>query len=127
MIHGDEGTHTVCQARLAKEGGQWEEWVRVLANSTNPRDTDLLIAKIKVLVATITSQARTEGEQDGWKQGELHGIAVGRKEEEEEAEKGAESLEILQEAWFQEGKEAGRKAERERVLAAFEAYITTDE
>jgi hypothetical protein len=29
----------------------WESWVRTLSNSTNPHDTDLLIAKIKDLLA----------------------------------------------------------------------------
>ena len=31
---------------------EWEKWVRTLSNSTNPRDTDLLIAKIAVLLTS---------------------------------------------------------------------------
>ena len=35
-----------------KQPEAWEDWVRTLANSENPHDTDLLIAKIKVVLAS---------------------------------------------------------------------------
>lgn len=34
-----------------------EEWIRVLANSTNPRDIDLLVEKVNVLVAATWNEA----------------------------------------------------------------------
>lgn len=42
---------------------EWEEWVRTLSRSTNPRDTDLLIVKIKVLLQEKTQRdiERLEG------------------------------------------------------------------
>lgn len=34
---------------MTNDRKNWEEWVRTLANSTNPRDTDLLVVKIGLL------------------------------------------------------------------------------
>lgn len=42
----------------------WEDWVRTLANSTNPRDVDLLIAKIKVEKKTWEEAAYNQGKED---------------------------------------------------------------
>lgn len=38
----------------------WEDWVRTLANSTNPRDVDLLIAKIKVEITAVYNQGKED-------------------------------------------------------------------
>lgn len=53
----------------------WEEWVRTLANSDNPRDIDLLVAKIKVEFApTASLREKIEKERVGkrptWKTGD---------------------------------------------------------
>lgn len=38
----------------ANMGGDWKRWVKVLSNSKNPHDTNLLIAKIEVLLSENT-------------------------------------------------------------------------
>ncbi len=57
---------------------KWEDWVKVLSNSKNPHDKDLLIVKIKVLLeetsskveslAIATEQQRIVGLIEGMKQ-----------------------------------------------------------
>lgn len=39
----------------------WASWVRTLANSTNKKDVDLLVAKLEVLFSTIEKEAKIEG------------------------------------------------------------------
>lgn len=41
-----------------KEG--WEKWVKVLANSKNPRDVDLLIVKVKVLLSQTIQETKAK-------------------------------------------------------------------
>ena len=41
-----------------------EKWVRTLASSSNPRDIDLLIAKINVLRTTAIQRAYEAGERE---------------------------------------------------------------
>jgi hypothetical protein len=56
----------IASAELAqppKDERTWEDWVRVLANSKNPHDVDLLIAKIKVLLHTHTTALAEEIER----------------------------------------------------------------
>lgn len=53
----DPGTKTFGYTHTSNE---WEKWVKVLANSKNPRDTDLLIVKIKVLLDESEQRVRKE-------------------------------------------------------------------
>lgn len=41
-----------------------EKWVRTLAGSSNPRDTDLLVAKINVLRTTAMQRAYEAGREE---------------------------------------------------------------
>jgi len=43
----------------------WDKWVRTLANSTNPHDVDLLVAKIDVFLSEVREDAFEAGKLQG--------------------------------------------------------------
>jgi len=45
------------------EREKWRKWVNVLSNSTNPRDKELLVAKISVLLSHTREEAIREGQE----------------------------------------------------------------
>ena len=49
MGNASEAHRSRPQGYMTNDRKNWEEWVRTLANSTNPRDTDLLVVKIGLL------------------------------------------------------------------------------
>lgn len=45
------------------EREDWEKWVKVLSNSTNPRDKELLVVKIELLLSRTRQEEREKVEK----------------------------------------------------------------
>lgn len=46
------------------ENDSWENWVVTLSDSTNPRDTGLLVVKLRLLISSLESQAYERGKKE---------------------------------------------------------------
>lgn len=88
----------------------WETWVRTLANSTNPKDADLLVAKVAELLECARAEGRGVKENISKMKERAYeeGIARGRADEA-----------IFCHDHKGGGFEAGRTAERARVREIF--------
>lgn len=120
------GERRYCKSKLCPchtepahaESEGWEKWTRVLSDSTNPKDTDLLIAKLQLFIAQTRQEAYEEGKEAGrseadWWGEELNAaIKSGFKQGKESALADeqrhiAEAVKIAKEEAYKEGFAAG--------------------